>query len=117
LELAIAGNEPDIILITEILPKACCNTLTFAHLFLNGYTPIYKFDPNVDVTTSPSIRGVGIYVSEKSPFCEVKFISSSCVENIWIKIISGAKIFYWLAAFIAVHHLTHTKALLNCVIC
>ena len=27
LETAIAGNKPDIILITEILPKACCNTI------------------------------------------------------------------------------------------
>ena len=82
MELAIAGNEPDIILITEILPKAHCNTLTSAGLFLNGYTSIYNFDPNVDITTSPSIRGVGIYVTEKLPFCEVKFISFSCVENI-----------------------------------
>jgi len=89
LELAIAGNEPDIILITEILSKVRCNTLTSVHLFLNGYTSIYNFDPNVYllITTSPSIRGEGIYVSEKLPFCEVKFNSSSCVENIWIKII------------------------------
>jgi len=82
LELAIAGNEPDIILIAEILPKARYNTLTSACLSLNGYTPIFNFDPNVDVTTSPSIHGVGIYVSEKLPFCEVRLNSSGCVENI-----------------------------------
>ena len=69
-----------------ILPKACCNTLTSACLFLNGYTSIYSFDQNVDVTASPSICGVGIYFSEKLPFFEVKFNNYSCVENIWIKI-------------------------------
>jgi len=46
LELAIAGNEPDIILITEILPKAHCNTLTSSRLSLNGHSFVLNFDPD-----------------------------------------------------------------------
>jgi len=45
LELAITGNDPDIILITEILPKAHCNTLTAVCLSLSGYSSIFNFDP------------------------------------------------------------------------
>jgi len=71
LEMAIAGNEPDIILITEILPKARWNTLSTARLSLNGYSSIFNFDP--DSTHSSSVRGMGIYVSEKLSFCEVQF--------------------------------------------
>ena len=39
--LAIAGNEPDIILITEILPKARCETLSSARLSLEGYSSCF----------------------------------------------------------------------------
>jgi len=83
LNLAIAGSEPDITLITEILLKALYNTLTSARLSLNGYSSVFNFDP--DETSSLSNRGVGIYISEKFAFCEVQF-DSNCVENVWIKI-------------------------------
>ena len=43
--MAIAGNDPDIILISEILPKAHCNTITVARLSLTGYRSFYNFDP------------------------------------------------------------------------
>jgi len=76
LEMAIAGNEP---LITEILPKACCNTVSTARLSLNGHSSIFNFDP--DSTHSSSIRGVGIYVSEKLSFCEVQFDHFDLVEH------------------------------------
>ena len=84
LELAIAGNEPDIILITEILPNAHCNALTSARISLNGYSPIFNFDP--DVAISSSVRGVGIYVSEKLSFSKVNFDSFNFVEHIWIQV-------------------------------
>ena len=110
LGLAIAGNEHHARL-------TVANMLTS---LLDLPTSIYNFDPNaainvaIDVATSPSIRGFGICVSKKLPFCEVKYIVPAIS---WIKItLRGHQILYWLAAFIAVHHLTHTKALLNCVI-
>ena len=49
--MAIADINPDIILISEILPKAYCNTITAACLSLTGYRSFYNFDP----TTVPSI--------------------------------------------------------------
>jgi len=85
LELVIAGYEPDIILITEILPKAYCNPLTSARLSLNGYSSVFNFDP--DRTPTSSIHGDGIYVYKKFSFCEVHFDSSNSVEHIWAKVI------------------------------
>ena len=38
LSTLIAGEEPDLILITEILPKRCVNSLSAARLALDGYT-------------------------------------------------------------------------------
>ena len=49
LEMAIAGTNPDIILISKILPKAYCNTIPAARLSLTGYCSFYNFDP----TTAP----------------------------------------------------------------
>ena len=49
--MAIADINTDIILISEILPKAYCNTITAACLSLTGYRSFYNFDP----TTVPSI--------------------------------------------------------------
>ena len=83
-ELTVAGNEPDIILITEILPKAHCNTLTSSRLSLNGYSFVLNFDP--DGTPPSSVRGVGIYVSKRLSFCEVHFDSYNCIEHIWVKV-------------------------------
>ena len=44
---------------------------------------VFNFDP--DSASSMSIRGVGIYISEKLYFCKVEF-DSNCVEHLWIKI-------------------------------
>ena len=64
LEMAIAGYEPDIILITEILPKSHCNTITAACISLSHYQPFFNIDP-ATVPPSSAMCGVGIYVSEK----------------------------------------------------
>lgn len=79
--MAIAGNEPNIILITEILPKAHCKTVTPARLSFNGYCSIFNFYPNA--APPSSVRGVDIYASEKLSFSEV---NTNFDEHAWIKI-------------------------------
>ena len=37
LKMFVAGNEPDLILITEILPKTHCNSLSAARHSLPGF--------------------------------------------------------------------------------
>ena len=61
--MAIASDEPNIISITEILPKSYCNTITAARILLSYYQPFFNFDPGT-VLPSSAMRGVGVYVSE-----------------------------------------------------
>ena len=85
LKMVIAGNEPDLILITEILPKSHCNSLSAARLSLPSYQSFFNFDPD-----SPQLIqhqcGVGIYVSDKFSVSEVPFSESLFYEHKWIKI-------------------------------
>jgi len=46
LSLLIAGDEPDLILITEILPKRSVNSLSTARLSIHGYQAFFNFDPD-----------------------------------------------------------------------
>jgi len=46
LSTLIASEEPDLILITEILPKCCVNSLSAARLALDGYQSFFNFDPD-----------------------------------------------------------------------
>ena len=85
-KMAIAGNEPDIILITEILPKSDCNTITVMRISLSHYQPFFNFDPTT-VPPSSVMCGFGIYVSEKLLCCEVSFDNSHFDEQVWVKVV------------------------------
>ena len=62
--MLIAGNEPDLIMVTEVLPKAVCNNLSLAQLFLQSYHLFLNFDFNDPKQTAEKKRGVAIYVSD-----------------------------------------------------
>ena len=49
LEMLIAGSEPDIIMITEVLPKIHCNSISVAQFALSGYQAFF----NLILTTLP----------------------------------------------------------------
>ena len=83
--MAIAGDEPDIILITEVLPISHCNTITAVCISLSHYQPIFNFGP-ATVPPSSAMRCVGIYVSEKLLCCEVSFDNSHFDGQIWVKV-------------------------------
>ena len=40
----IADNEPDVILVTELIPKSQTNPIAPALLHLDGYKPHFNFD-------------------------------------------------------------------------
>ena len=64
LSTLIAGDEPDLNLISEILPKRCVNSLSTARLALHGYHSFYNFDPDSDQTPQ-NMCGIGIYAFNK----------------------------------------------------
>ena len=55
--MSIAGNEPDIILITEMLPKVHSVPISLALLSIPNYQAYFNFDPNSTGVIN-KIRGV-----------------------------------------------------------
>ena len=56
--MLIAGSEPYLILITEILPKYHLYCINKASFMIPGYSLYLNIDPDSDVTPTPDIRGV-----------------------------------------------------------
>ena len=61
----IAGNTPDIIVISEMLPKAPQAVINLSLITLPGYHNYLNFDPDNYNPTLTNIRGVGIFVHHK----------------------------------------------------
>ena len=83
LQMFITGNEPDIILISEVLPKSHCNSVSSSRLSLNGYNMLFNFDPD-GCQPNTNIRGVGIYISKRISVSEYYFTGSNFRDHIWI---------------------------------
>ena len=86
LEMLIAGSEPDLILITEILPKYHSYFINKTSLMIHGYSLYLNFDPDSDMTSTLGIRGVGIYVSNTLSASQVYFNNNSFKDHVWINI-------------------------------
>jgi len=82
----IANKNPDLILISEILPKAPNSIIHSALFAIPGYSLYLNFDP--DCVSSPlTIRGVGLFVSHNIHASQVIFNDTSdYIEHVWVKI-------------------------------
>jgi len=81
--MLIAGNEPDLILIAEVIPKARLVYMSPSRLYIPGYTCYSNFDPDSNQFTG--LRGICIYVSNNLHSSEVHF-TSEFEEHLWIRI-------------------------------
>ena len=61
--MQISDNPPDIILITEVIPKAQINPIEEARLNIPGFNVFLNFDPTLNNLGSSNCRGIAIYVS------------------------------------------------------
>ena len=93
LSMLIAGNEPHVILISEVIPKAQSLPLSLALLCLPEYNLYLNFDPGL-TNLGRSQRGVCIYVKDNLFVSEVSLHESSVVEHLWIslKLLNGDKL-------------------------
>ena len=94
----IAGNEPDLILITEITPKARCTSISKCLLEIPGFSTFFNFDSDSS-SNMDNIRGVGIYVSNSLHASEAHFYDSTFMIQL-LSSMSGL-----LSNFVAVIHL------------
>ena len=84
--MMIAGKEPDIILLTEVIPKAQTNPVSTATLSLPNYNMYLNFDPASFNLGSSGCRGICIFVRSKWPATEVLLPSCPFSEYFWISL-------------------------------
>ena len=93
--MAICGEDPDIILVTEVLPKVHVGPICSALLILPGYTLFTNFEPEQIDGNIKGIRGICIYVRDYLSASEVSFPNTVFQEQLWVSIkLKGVDILY-----------------------
>ena len=59
--MTVANDEPDFILLTEVIPKAQVHPISLATINIPGYNLFLSFDPCANNLGSSGHRGVGIF--------------------------------------------------------
>ena len=86
--MLIADDEPDVILINEVIPKKQTKPIAEAQLQIDGYNCQLNFDPNsADLGTS-NVRGVAIYSKKSLNVVEVGFDIEGFYDHSWIEVSS-----------------------------
>ena len=89
----IAGDEPDIMIITEVLPKIQKYPTLPSTLDIQGYTQFYKYGNVDEITDNYDIRDITIHVKSNIICSEVKLDNSSHKDQLWIEIpLKGNKV-------------------------
>lgn len=86
---SIAGKEPDIILITEVIPKSQRNPISHSLLHVEGYNSYFNFNPSEENLGESGIRGVAIYSKISLTVKEIEIEIPEYRDHAWIEIPSG----------------------------
>ena len=84
----IAGDEPDVILITEVIPKCQTNPIAPALLSIDGYEPHFNFNLGDENLGGSGIRGVAIYSRSSLTVRDVDLEVENFTDHLWIEILS-----------------------------
>ena len=84
--MVISHDRPDIIFITECLPKIRGATFSSQLLSLPGYTLFTSFDPEDRPMMAQGIRGICIYVVDGIQAAEFSIARTHAIEQLWIRI-------------------------------
>ena len=85
LEMIISDNEPDMMILTEVIPKAQQNPIHETQIKITGYEHYCNFNfTDVNLRAS-GIRGVIIYVKDTLKCDEIRF-ESKYDDHVWVKI-------------------------------
>ena len=70
----ISSDPPDMMLITEVIPKNQINPIAPALLDIEGYNCHLNYDPNISNLGRSRIRGVAIYSHKSIIVNEIDFL-------------------------------------------
>ena len=83
--MLIAHREPDVIAITEVIPKARLYPITAAMLQLTGYELFTNFELNKPNPGSSGSRGIAVYVKANIQANELPLAENS-IEHLWLTV-------------------------------
>ena len=83
--LFIDNKQPDIIMITEMLPKNQINEIPPTIWNINGYTQYLNFNTDDENPNLTDIRGTAIYIKREIITSEVKINESSYKDLLWVE--------------------------------
>ena len=83
--MLIAGIEPDIMLLSEVIPKAQKHPILDTQVKLKGYNIYTNFNHTDNNLGASGIRGVVIYVKDNIKCEEVK-LKSVYVDQVWVEL-------------------------------
>ena len=87
----IADKESDLILVTEVIPKAQVNPISPALLAISGYTMYTNFDPCTKNLGSCGIRGIAVFTCLSLHVSEVSLHQFGYKDHLWIEVsLSGS---------------------------
>ena len=85
LVIFIAGDAPDIIMITEVIPKTQINSIETHLLQLENYDVYVNFDESATNIEASGIRGVAIDAKDDLYVNEVK-LNTDFKDHLWVEI-------------------------------
>ena len=86
LAMMIVENKPDIILITEVIPKSQSNPINPSLLSLDGYNYHLNFNLEDEDLGKSGIRGVIIYYKDSLVVNEVMLDMIDFKDHVWIEV-------------------------------
>ena len=86
LSMLIAGDEPDIIIINEVIPKAQVHPIPSALLSIAGYNTYTNFNSRQANLGSSGIRGICVLVKVELYASEYSFHGEDFEEHLWLRV-------------------------------
>ena len=85
LKMMIASSKPDLMIFTEVLPKAQIKPIQEPQLKIKGYDEYLNFIHSDSNLGKSGIRGVAIYINDDLQSKEIK-LSSPYRDHVWVEI-------------------------------
>ncbi|MCH2416954.1 MAG: endonuclease/exonuclease/phosphatase family protein [Acidimicrobiales bacterium] len=85
LKALISNKKPDVVLLTEIIPKAQKNQIYEAEMKIQGYETFTNFKFTERDLGASGIRGVAIYVNEELETEEIK-LKDEYKDHLWLEV-------------------------------
>ena len=84
--MSIAGNEPDVICVTEVIPKAQTLPISPAQLAIPGYSQYTNFDHSSPCLGASGKRGICLFIASNLKATEITFPGNPFSEQLWLKL-------------------------------